>query len=147
LRATKLARSIGLAIAAGLGEDFETSGFTGEDWRAADLTSAILIGLREQHGPDRLLSTTCLADAVLQVLVATGFPRAAEEYSRVGGEQRRRRVVLSRTMPSLRHGVSRRGIVDSGAAGHDFSLGTGPGILGWRRGSGMGGRSARGGRV
>ena len=144
LRATKLARSIGMAVAAGLGEDFSVHGLTGEDWRTADLTAAILTGLREQHGRGSLLTTPCLADAVQQVLVATGYPRAAEAHSRVGGEQRRRRAVLSKTMPSLQHGVPLAGGVShSGAAGYD----SGPDHFGGRRGSGTGGRSAHGGRV
>lgn len=149
LRATKLARSIGQAIATSLGEEFGAYGLAGEDWRTSDLTAAILTGLREQYGPGCRLSTANLADAVQQVLVATGFPRAAEEYARVGGEQRRRRAVLMKTMPSLQDGVplaaatDQQQTFDSGGAGHDSA----PQSYGGRRGSGAGDRPARGGRV
>jgi hypothetical protein len=149
LRATKLARSIGRAIAAGRGEDYGSHGLAGEDWRTADLTTAILTGLREQYGPGRRLTTAVLAEAAQQVLVATGFPRAAEEYARVGGEQRRRRLVLMKTMPSLQDGLplvgpsGASGSLDSGAAGHHPAAQS----YGGRRGSGAGGRPARGGRV
>ena len=101
LRATKLARSIGVAIAAARGEEFDlaSSGLTGEDWRTADLTTAILTGLRDHYGRGGMLETSAIAVAVQQVLLATGFPLAAEEYLRAGGEQQRRRAALQRYLP------------------------------------------------
>ena len=101
LRATKLARSIGIAIAAARGESFDPlfTGLDGEDWRTADLTAAVLTGLRDRYGVDSTLPTESIANAVQQVLLATGFPRAAEEYARVAGEQERRQAVLYRTLP------------------------------------------------
>ena len=98
LRATKLARSIAKAIAASRGDEFVKvgGGLTGEDWRAVDLTTAILTGLRSRFGKDGLLRTSAIADAVQRVLLATGYPRAAEEYARVGGERSRRRSALVR---------------------------------------------------
>lgn len=101
LRATKLARSIGMAIAAARGESFEPlfQGYSGEDWRTSDLTAAVLTGLRDRYGANASLPTEVIAQAVQQVLLATGFPQAAEEYARVAGEQVRREEVLLRTLP------------------------------------------------
>ena len=114
LRATKLARSIGTAIAAARGESFDSSfcGLDGEDWRTADLTAAVLTGLRDQFGEDVTLPTETIAQAVQQVLLATGFPLAAEEYARVAGEQIRRRAVLLRTLPPPPPKVGVSGAVD-----------------------------------
>lgn len=93
LRATKLARSVHLALQ-GSGID--------EDWRALEIASAVLAGLRARHDlqacsgrPVCLLSTGELADAVQEVLVAIGQPRAAAAYGAVGAERSRRRRSLS----------------------------------------------------
>ncbi len=86
LRATKLAHSILLALQSGQIE---------EPWRAVDLASSVLTGLRSVHGEKTVLSTELLADAVQRVLTATGFHVAAGAYELVGAEQRRRRLTLS----------------------------------------------------
>lgn len=129
LRATKLARSIGLAIAAARGEEFDiaSSGLTGEDWRTADLTAAILTGLQEHYGCGRMLSTSAIADAVQQVLLATGFPCAAEEYARAAGEQQRRRADLQRYLPPSPAEMSDAAIAGVPWVPRTFSVGeTGP---------------------
>ena len=138
LRATKLARSIGLAIAASRGEEFDlsSSGFTGEDWRTADLTAAILTGLRNQHGTNHPLPTSVIADAVQQVLLATGFPCAAEEYARMSGEQQRRRTTLSRIRPPTQAELTQ---ANAAAAPTD--------VFGSEDGPRAGGRSVDDGRV
>ena len=99
LRGSKLYRSIGRALAAARGDDW--AGCEVEEWRTADLAAAVLTGLRKETRRGANLTTSRLAGAVQQVLVATGFPRAAEAYARASGEQRRRRSILEATMPSL----------------------------------------------
>ena len=64
-----------------------------EPWRAVDLASAVLTGLRSVHG-QAVLTTHQLAAAVARVLMATGFPLAADAYERCGAERRRRRWAL-----------------------------------------------------
>jgi len=108
LRATKLARSIHLALCS-VGVD--------EDWRALEVTTAVLAGLRhrQQNGsaapagaaPEHdgaaaapaarasLLTTGDIAAAVQHVLVATGQPAAAVAFDAVATERRRRRSVLA----------------------------------------------------
>lgn len=89
LRATKLARSIHLALSA-IG--------AGEAWRAVDLAETVLTALRKRNavrGDTDSLSTIELADAVQQVLIATGFPGAAWAFTQVGAERRRRGVLLA----------------------------------------------------
>ena len=90
LRASKLARSIFLAL---------QSAEIDEPWRAMDLASSVLTGLRSKHGDDAVLTTDLLAEAVQRVLEATGFQVAAGAYDRVGAERRRRRVALSPVGP------------------------------------------------
>lgn len=92
LRATKLARSIHLALQS-VGID--------EDWRAIELASAVLAGLRarlQAATPEgkrvRMLTTAELADAALHVLVATGAPAAAAAYGAVAVNRSRRRKSL-----------------------------------------------------
>ena len=87
LRATKLAHSIYLAL-----RSADTCA-TGEAWRAVDLASSVLTGLRSVHG-QAVLTTDQLAAAVARVLMATGFPLAAFAYERCGAERRRRRWAL-----------------------------------------------------
>jgi hypothetical protein len=92
LRATKLARSIHLALSA--------SGAS-EPWRAIDLAEAVLGALRlrrverGQGGDDGTLSTLEISDAVQHALIATGFGAAAWSFTRVGAERRRRGALLS----------------------------------------------------
>jgi len=82
LRATKLARSILLALHA---ED------EGEEWRALDLAATVLAGLRTIKGRRRRhLTTDEVAGAVTEVLLATGFPGAAQAYVAVASERARR---------------------------------------------------------
>jgi hypothetical protein len=92
LRASKLARSIHLA--------FLGSGVN-EDWRALDVATAVLAGLRERRaGEERqgrqpaTLKTAELADAVQHVLVATGAPTAAAAYGAVSAQRSRQRRSL-----------------------------------------------------
>ncbi len=101
LRGSKLARSIGRALAAARGGDWD--GFDVEEWRTADLVAAVLTGVRKATGRNTILTAARLAVAVQKVLVATGFSRAAEAYSRASGEQRRRRLVLAAAMPRMHH--------------------------------------------
>jgi hypothetical protein len=97
LRATKLARSIHLALHS-VGVD--------EDWRALELANVTLEALRQKRGkggsPDAalLLTTTEIADAVQHLLVVTGQPTAAVSFGAVAAERTRRRqslATLSRT--------------------------------------------------
>lgn len=91
LRASKLARSIHLAL---------LSVHAAEGWRAVDLAEAVLAGIRGRIRRDTghelaPLVTAELAEAVQQVLLATGFSTAAYAYARVGAERRRRKAVLA----------------------------------------------------
>jgi len=91
LRTTKLARSVHLALRS-VGVD--------EDWRALEITTAVLTGLRCRQvaaGGDQapVLTTSELAGAVQHVLVATGHPAAAVAFDAVAVERLRRRSVLA----------------------------------------------------
>ncbi len=96
LRATKLARSIHLALQS-IGVD--------EDWRALELANVVLMALRQKRdavvaGEDVALSTAMLstgdiADAVQHLLVVTGQPAAAVAYGAVAAERSRRRTSLT----------------------------------------------------
>ena len=91
LRATKLARSVHLALKS-VGVD--------EDWRALDVTTAVLAGLRsrrEQVLVDGapVLSTQELAAAVQGVLVANGHAAAAVAFESTQRERELRRAMLS----------------------------------------------------
>lgn len=85
LRATKLARSIHMAMSA--------SGAS-ETWRSIDIASTVLMGLRSKLGSRAPLSSAQIALASQQVLAALGFVGAADLYSRVGARQRRRQRLL-----------------------------------------------------
>ena len=119
LRVTKLARSIGRAISAARGVDYDAlyppsgfpyvgdeAGLGGEAWRTLELGAAVLTGLRQTLGAGATLSAEDLSEAVQQVLFANGMPRAAEAYARARGEQLRRSLVLEVTMPSLQAGLA-----------------------------------------
>ncbi|MBL8756724.1 MAG: hypothetical protein JNK15_25735 [Planctomycetes bacterium] len=92
LRATKLARSIHLALHS-VGVD--------EDWRALELANVVLAALRTKKRPDGaseddvMLSTTEIGDAVQHVLVVTGQPQAAVAFGAVAAERSRRRSSLA----------------------------------------------------
>ncbi|MCB9878386.1 MAG: hypothetical protein H6835_12375 [Planctomycetes bacterium] len=91
LRATKLARSIHLAL-------FDTG--VDEDWRALELAGTVLEGVRARRaaaagGAEVVLSTTELADAVQHLLVVTGQPAAAVSYGAVQAERTRRRQAMA----------------------------------------------------
>ncbi|MBX3463029.1 MAG: hypothetical protein KF830_07650 [Planctomycetes bacterium] len=87
LRATKLARSIHLALQS-VGVD--------EDWRALELANVLLSALREQRADAATaLPTSVIADAVLHLLVVTGQPAAAVAYGAVAAERTRRRRSLA----------------------------------------------------
>ena len=91
LRATKLARSIHLALHS-VGVD--------EDWRALELANVVLLALRQKRsadlvGDDVVLSTDEIADAVQHLLVVTGQPSAAVAYGAVAAERSRRRQSLA----------------------------------------------------
>lgn len=98
LRATKLARSIHLALC-GVGVD--------EDWRALELANVVLEGLRRRRSgdaadADTVLTTSEIADAVQHVLAVTGQAAAAVAYGAVAAERSRRRstiVTMSRVLP------------------------------------------------
>jgi hypothetical protein len=94
LRATKLARSIHLALHS-VGVD--------EDWRALELANVVLQGLRQKRGGgdgvvdtvDVVLTTNDISDAVQHLLVVTGQPTAAVAYGAVAAERSRRRQSLA----------------------------------------------------
>ncbi len=101
LRATKLARSIHLALHS-VGVD--------EDWRALEVANVVLQALRQKRSGDvdgavsaaagetalaGLLSTTEISDAVQHLLVVTGQPSAAVAYGAVAAERTRRRRSLA----------------------------------------------------
>lgn len=96
LRATKLARSIHLALQS-VGID--------EDWRALELANVVLMALRQKQDAAGaaeaavvsagMLTTTDLADAVQHLLVVTGQPAAAVAYGAVAAERSRRRQSLA----------------------------------------------------
>lgn len=95
LRATKLARSIHLALHS-VGVD--------EDWRALELANVVLQALRQKRiggedaddgGAGPMLTTSELSDAVQHLLVVTGQPAAAVAYGAVAAERVRRRRSLA----------------------------------------------------
>lgn len=93
LRATKLARSIHLALHS-VGVD--------EDWRALELANVVLMGLRQrqQAGGDTAvatapLPTSTIGEAVQHLLVVTGQSAAAVAYSSMAAERARRRGALA----------------------------------------------------
>lgn len=92
LRATKLARSIHLALHS-VGVD--------EDWRALELANVVLQALRQKRvggdgdGHEVVLMTTEIADAVQHLLVVTGQAPAAVSYGAVAAERGRRRQSLA----------------------------------------------------
>jgi hypothetical protein len=92
LRATKLARSIHLALHS-VGVD--------EDWRALELANVVLQALRQRRaggegeGHEVVLTTAEIADAVQHVLVVTGQAPAAVSYGAVAAERGRRRQSLA----------------------------------------------------
>ena len=92
LRATKLARSVHLALCAA-GVD--------EDWRALEVANVVLEGLRQRRdlrdelGGAVVLTTNEIADAVQHLLVVTGQPGAAVAYGAVAAERQRRRQSLA----------------------------------------------------
>jgi hypothetical protein len=113
LRATKLARSIQLAL---------HSAGVDEDWRALEIASAVLMGLRGRRaaataagtaaGP---LRTAELADAVQHVLVVTGQPAAAAAYGAVAVERSRRRQAIEAVSRSALLGAAPLGDTFPGA--------------------------------
>jgi 2-phosphoglycerate kinase len=87
LRATKLARSVHLALHS-VGVD--------EDWRALEVANVVLQALRRKRelgGEDStmVLKTSEIADAVQHALVVTGQPHAAAAYGMIATERSRRR--------------------------------------------------------
>ncbi len=94
LRATKLARSIHLALVS-VGVD--------EDWRALELANVVVLALRRKHGEGEgskgsaavTLTTAEIADAVQHLLVVTGQPAAAVAYGAMAAERSRRRGALA----------------------------------------------------
>ncbi len=92
LRSTKLARSIHRAL---------TAAGPCEEWRAFELASTVLTGLRQKHGLRRAMTTNELATAVERVLQATGFQVAAFHYAKVRVEfVQRRRLLGAAAIPS-----------------------------------------------
>ena len=100
LRATKLARSVHLALYE-IGVD--------EDWRALELAGVVLEGLRQKRksaqaaavgqsgsgvGGPVVLTTAEIADSVQHLLVVTGQPTAAVAYGAVQAERARRRQIV-----------------------------------------------------
>lgn len=99
LRATKLARSIHLAL-------FEIG--VDEDWRALELATVVLEGLRTRRRDEKesasrrdplVLNTVEIADAVQHLLVVTGQPAAAVSYGAVQAERGRRRQSVATMAP------------------------------------------------
>lgn len=109
LRATKLARSIHLAL-------FEIG--VDEDWRAIELATVVLEGLRSRRAhagggapsaANVVLSTAEIADAVQHALVVTGQPAAAVCYGAVQAERSRRRGAVATLAPPAPHAGARGG--------------------------------------
>lgn len=106
LRATKLARSIHLALHS-VGVD--------EDWRALELANVVLQALRQKRdgaldavatsNTTTMLTTTELSDAVQHLLVVTGQPTAAVAYGAVAAERVRRRRSLATLGRVADHGI------------------------------------------
>jgi hypothetical protein len=95
LRATKLARSIHLALHS-VGVD--------EDWRALELANVTLQALRQKRTAvgavePTVLSTSEIADAVQHLLVVTGQPNAAVAFGAVAAERSRRRAAIAELRP------------------------------------------------
>ena len=92
LRATKLARSIHLALHS-VGVD--------EAWRALEMANVVLLALRQKKRPDGtdadevMLTTSEISDAVQHLLVVTGQPTAAVSFGAVAQERVRRRQSLA----------------------------------------------------
>lgn len=93
LRATKLARSIHLALHS-VGID--------EDWRALEMANVVLTALRQKKRPGEvvgddevMLTTSEISDAVQHLLVVTGQPTAAVSFGAVAAERVRRRQSLA----------------------------------------------------
>lgn len=119
LRATKLARSVHLAL-------FEIG--VDEDWRALEVASVVLEGLRQKRksaqslvtattavGGPIVLTTTEIADSVQHLLVVTGQPTAAVAYGAVQAERARRRQFVG-------VGVTGSSVTGSSAAGMGADL-------------------------
>ena len=112
LRATKLARSVHLALLE-IGVD--------EDWRALELASVVLEGLRQRrksattasasvtavgnvvpgHVGPIVLTTAEIADSVQHLFVVTGQPTAAVAYGAVQAERARRRHSVATATATL----------------------------------------------
>ena len=95
LRATKLARSIHLALFS-VGVD--------EDWRALELANVALMALRQRRDASAgetgsavatMLTTAEISEAVQHLLVVTGQPSAAVAYGAMAAERSRRRGSLA----------------------------------------------------
>jgi len=95
-----------------------------EDWRALELASVVLEGLRQKRkasqsssptampvGGPVVLTTTEIADSVQHLLVVTGQPTAAVAYGAVQVERARRRQVVGIG------GAASNGVTSSGVAG------------------------------
>ncbi|MGC6487051.1 MAG: hypothetical protein ACON4Z_05370 [Planctomycetota bacterium] len=102
-----MARSIHLALYE-IGVD--------EDWRAIELATVVLEGLRTRrdgasNAGGFVLSTTEIADAVQHALVVTGQPAAAVSYGAVQAERSRRRGAVATLSPPA-PGAARQGRAD-----------------------------------
>lgn len=103
LRATKLARSIHLALHS-VGVD--------EDWRALEIANVTLQALRQKRsasGGDTepmVLTTSEIADAVQHLLVVTGQPNAAVAFGAVAAERSRRRASIALLRPQVEAGFA-----------------------------------------
>lgn len=118
LRATKLARSIRLALIA-----TETS----DDWIATELAAAVIAGLHARSDV-AAVRTDVIADAVGRVLTAAGCSHAAATYAAVRCERARRRAAIGEA------GLDRAAHLHAGAgatgAGVTGAGATGAGALG-----------------
>lgn len=139
MRASKLARSIGLALTAAESlVDGRTTQVAfsvddpggalvtecPEDWRAIDMATAVITGLcGELDGSsDEVAKWTAerIAQAVQKVLSATGYEAAATAYARASDIQSRRRGVLHSAMPSM-NADHAQGIEDTGVLAQRLS--------------------------
>jgi hypothetical protein len=115
LRATKLARSVHLALHS-VGVD--------EDWRALEVTATVIAGLRQKHAESAqhgyaksMLTTLELFDAVQSVLIATGQAEAAVAYGTVSVERSRRRKGFDLAARGITTGGTKKcGITNEGPA-------------------------------
>jgi len=111
LRATKLARSIRLALQASSSSD---------EWLATELAAAVIAGLRARND-GAAVGTAVIADSVARVMVAAGCVDGAAAYAAVRSERERRRAELGRIEQAGKAALARPAAAGRGSAATDPS--------------------------